>query len=83
MSQESNTKSGTHASSLERLDIIGLDIDDQRWLSNHPEYEPYFMDGRWRIPYLMSNDGGFGGGVGEFCHPTMKGVVALAREQLN
>ena len=82
MSQEThaNTESGTHASSLERLVIIGLDIHDRRWLSNHPEYEPYSTDGGWRIPYLVSGDGVVGGGVGELNHPTIKGVIALARE---
>ena len=28
-------------------------------------FTPYYSDGCWRYPYLMGNEGGFGGGVAE------------------
>ncbi len=48
------------------------------WLSKNPENSPYFQDGLWRIPYLMNGAGGFGGGVGEFSHSTLRGVIDIA-----
>lgn len=48
------------------------------WLADHPESGPYLEDGLWRIPYLVSGDGGFGGGVGTMTHRTLRGVIDLA-----
>lgn len=60
-----------------------LSVEAQRWLADHPEHEPYYSEKKWRIPYLVSSDGGFGGGVGEFSHPTLPGVVLIARNYSN
>jgi len=38
-----------------------------------------FRDGKFRFPYLVSNDGGFGGGVGEFHSSTLRSAIDAAR----
>lgn len=57
-----------------------LYADKQRldFLNEHPESLPYLEDGIWRIPYLMDGAGGFGGGVGEMTHRTLRGVIDAA-----
>lgn len=55
--------------------------EEMDWLSEHPEHMPYLEDGIWRIPYLVNGDGGFGGGVGQYTHRTLRGVIAVARAQ--
>ena len=74
------TKNELAASSARMARLVSLlSIDSQRWLAEHPEHEPDFSEGKWRIPYLVSSAGGSGGGVGEFSHPTLPGVVLIAR----
>ncbi len=57
-----------------------LYTDKQRidFLNEHPDSVPYLEDGLWRIPYLMYGAGGFGGGVGEMTHRTLRGVIDAA-----
>lgn len=52
------------------------------FLSANPESVPYFSDGRWHIPYLHNGAGGFGGGVSEVSHPTLRGVIDLEMNRL-
>ena len=78
------TKNKLTASSGRMTRLVSLlSIDSQRWLAEHPEHEPYFSEGKWRIPYLVSSAGGSGGGVGEFSHPTLPGAVLISRNYLN
>ncbi len=49
------------------------------WLEKK-DPQPYYEDGKWRIPYLMKGEGGFGGGVGHYVSNSLRGVVAIARD---
>ncbi len=48
------------------------------WVIENPDSHPYFNDGKWRIPYLVSGAGGFGGGVGEYTGDTLNKVIKTA-----
>jgi hypothetical protein len=39
-----------------------------------------FSNGQFRFPYLVSSAGGFGGGVGEFCSPSLRATVRAAMQ---
>ncbi len=58
----------------------GQDVPSLDWLGE--EHQPYFEDGKWRIPFLMDGAGGFGGGVGELSDKTLEGVLKLAKDKL-
>lgn len=45
--------------------------------SDHPHY-PYREGDKWTFPYLVSNAGGFGGGVGNAYFPTALEAVEAA-----
>lgn len=60
-----------------------VDTDRLNWLANayrdqHP-HAPYFDSGYWRVPYLVSGDGGMGGGVSEATFPTLREAIDTAR----
>jgi hypothetical protein len=59
--------------------IAELEQDGARldFLAENPESVPYLHNGLWRIPYLMSGAGGFGG-VAEMAHQTVRGVIDTA-----
>lgn len=44
------------------------------------ELSPYYGDGKWRIPYEVSGNGGFGGGVGEYTSDSLRGAIDVAME---
>ena len=57
------------------------DRDRLDWLEKKdPQpYQPYYDNGKWRIPYLMSGDGGFGGGVVEATADSLRAAIDAAR----
>ena len=66
---------------LAALEAAEADSARLDWLNEHPESVPYLDDGLWRIPYEVSGAGGFGGGVGEMHHRTLRGVIDAARKE--
>jgi len=45
------------------------------FLETHPECVPYCENGLWKTPYLLSNDGGLGGGVAERNNLTLREAI--------
>lgn len=45
------------------------------WMEANPDKLPYHDGQQWCSPYLVTNDGGFGGGVGESHHKTLRNAV--------
>ena len=62
-----------------RAENADLRRDRERmdWLEKK-DPQPYYSDGKWRIPYLVSNDGGFGGGVGEATGDSLRAAIDAA-----
>jgi len=58
----------------ERLEA---DAERYRWLRDNPTHEstPYFDDGKWLVPYLVSGAGGSGGGVGVKTFDTLDSAI--------
>lgn len=66
---------------LAALEAAEADSARLDWLNEHPESVLYLDDGFWRILYEVSGAGGFGGGVGEMHHRTLRGVIDAARKE--
>jgi hypothetical protein len=56
-----------------------IDIYDQMVRQEHPNL-PYYNGDHWAVPYLVSNDGGFGGGVGEALFSKLSNAIKKALE---
>lgn len=65
---------------IDALRADGPDAERYRWLRGNPESIPY-RDERdfWCVPYLVSNAGGHGGGVGESRHKSLDAAIDAAR----
>ena len=62
------------------VDALRADAERYRWLRGNSHAIPYQdeMD-VWCVPYLVSNAGGHGGGVGESRHKSLDAAVDAAR----
>jgi hypothetical protein len=58
-------------------DTARLDWLEKAYQGEH-EHAPYFNDGLWRFPYLVSGAGGYGGGVGEATFNTLREAIDAA-----
>jgi hypothetical protein len=61
-----------------------IDIYDRMVREEHP-HVPYYNGNYWAFPYLVGNEGGFGGGVGERTFTTLREAIveALKLQPLN
>lgn len=67
---------------LAEVERLRADAERLEWIEANPEHPqmPYFADGHWYVPYLLSGAGGLGGGVGARPFATLRAAIDDARE---
>lgn len=71
------------AAALRESEELRRDAERFAWLRDNPGHRsvPYFEDGKWHAPYLVSNAGGSGCGVGLRTYETLGDAIDAARKE--
>jgi hypothetical protein len=71
------------AAALRESEEWRRDAERFAWLRDNPEHGsvPYFEDGKWHAPYLVSSADGSGCGVGLLTYETLGDAIDAARKE--